>query len=134
MLPHLRLLARRNMTTYLRIEDEHPPRDVADAAERVDDVRAHFAGDVFDVVLAHARPVHGPVAEVAHAARQPVRRGIGRIFLADIARRFLKRCLICLQNGTHQTHVQRASQLAVLVANWSITCMILIHLFYTTNT
>lgn len=53
---------------YLRIKHKHLPGHVADADEGVDDVGAHVPGNVVNCVSADARPVNGPVAEVAHHA------------------------------------------------------------------
>lgn len=53
----------------LRIQHEDLPGDVAHADERVDEVGAEIGGHVVDPILADARPVDRPVAEVAdHAA------------------------------------------------------------------
>ena len=69
---------------YLGIQNEHTPRHVADSAECVDGVRAHFAGDVIDVVAADPWSVHCPVTKVANTTPQTVRRSILQLSLTGI--------------------------------------------------
>ena len=61
------------MKTNLGIENQHTPSHVTDSTERIDNVSAHFTGDIIDIVRAIARTINGPITKVANSFCQTIR-------------------------------------------------------------